>query len=172
MNRKFTIILLAIFIAMRLHAQSVSPTVIASAGNYFSNSTFSLSWTLAEMTMVETFHSGSNFLTQGFQQPFLLNTDVPVVPSHQVNKFNLYPNPSNGQFSVNYQLSEPGQLTFKVFNLLGQQVYGKTISQGNGINQTDFNLSALPESLYFMETTFQGISGKQNSVNQKFNIIN
>ncbi|MBN2174518.1 MAG: hypothetical protein JW731_10310, partial [Bacteroidales bacterium] len=52
-------------------AQSVSPEVIASAGDYFENSTGSLSWTLGEV-MNETFSNGSNILTQGFQQPFIV----------------------------------------------------------------------------------------------------
>ena len=171
MNKKLTIIFLVLLIAGRFSAQSLAPSVIASAGNYFSNSQFSLSWTLAEMTMVETFNDGSNFLTQGFQQPFANTTGVPEIPVAQVNKFNLYPNPSNGQFQVNYQLTESGQLTFRVFNLLGQKVYENSMYQSAGTNLTNFNLSTLAESLYFLETTFQSASGKQLICNQKFNIM-
>ena len=50
----------------RANAQSLSPSVISSAGDFFSNASGSLSSTVAEMTMVETFSSTNNKLTQGF----------------------------------------------------------------------------------------------------------
>lgn len=51
-----------------LCAQSVSPEVISSSGDYFEGSNGSLSWTLGEIA-TETFSNGNNILTQGFQQP-------------------------------------------------------------------------------------------------------
>jgi hypothetical protein len=51
-----------------LHAQSLSPKVIASAGGYFASANASLSWTLGE-PVTATFTNGNNMLTQGFQQP-------------------------------------------------------------------------------------------------------
>ena len=51
-----------------LSAQSVSPDVISSSGDYFEGSNASLSWTLGEIA-TETLSNGSVTLTQGFQQP-------------------------------------------------------------------------------------------------------
>lgn len=50
-----------------IQAQSLSPTVIATSGGYFSGTTVCLSWTLGEIA-TETFSSGIYILTQGFQQ--------------------------------------------------------------------------------------------------------
>ena len=61
-------ILLALMIPGFLVAQSLTPSVIASSGNYFQGSTASLSWTLGEMA-TETYSAGNVILTQGFQQP-------------------------------------------------------------------------------------------------------
>jgi len=49
-------------------AQSVSPEVVSSAGDYFEGTNASLSWTLGEIA-TETYSNGTNILTQGFQQP-------------------------------------------------------------------------------------------------------
>jgi hypothetical protein len=49
-------------------SQSLSPTIIASSGGYFTGTGASLSWTLGEIA-TETFNNGSFILTQGFQQP-------------------------------------------------------------------------------------------------------
>lgn len=59
-----TIILIPFFIA----AQSVSPEVISSSGDYYEGVNASLSWTLGEIA-TETFTAGNVILTQGFQQP-------------------------------------------------------------------------------------------------------
>ena len=52
-----------------IFAQSVSPEVVASAGDYYENANVSLSWTLGEIA-TETYSTGNIILTQGFQQPF------------------------------------------------------------------------------------------------------
>jgi hypothetical protein len=49
-------------------AQSLSPTVISSSGDYFTGTGGSLSWTLGEIA-TETLINGGNILMQGFQQP-------------------------------------------------------------------------------------------------------
>lgn len=62
---------LILLIPLFLGAQSVSPEVISSAGDYFEGANASLSWTLGEIA-TETFSNGSVTLNQGFQQPFPL----------------------------------------------------------------------------------------------------
>jgi hypothetical protein len=60
-------IILALFITP-VCAQSLSPSVIASAGSSFTSAQFSMDYTLGE-TFVTTLSNGSNILTQGFHQP-------------------------------------------------------------------------------------------------------
>jgi len=48
--------------------QSLTPEVIVTSGDYFSETNASISWTLGEIA-TETFISGNTILTQGFQQP-------------------------------------------------------------------------------------------------------
>lgn len=51
-----------------VQTQSLSPSVIASSGDYSTGTDVSLSWTLGEIA-TETFSNGGFTLTQGFQQP-------------------------------------------------------------------------------------------------------
>ena len=60
-------IVLALFVTP-FFAQSLSPSVIASAGSSFTSAQFSMDYTLGE-TFVTTLSNGSNILTQGFHQP-------------------------------------------------------------------------------------------------------
>jgi len=53
-------------------SQVISRDVVSSGGNYSSNSGYTLSSTIGE-TMITTLATGSNVLTQGFQQSFSVN---------------------------------------------------------------------------------------------------
>jgi len=66
--KKFSIIIIGGLLSFAVAAQSLSPEVIASSGDYYENANASLSWTLGEIA-TETYSGGSNILTQGFQQP-------------------------------------------------------------------------------------------------------
>ncbi len=56
-------------------AQSVSPEVIGSAGNTFTNGSNQLDWTLGEPA-ISTFNNGSNLMTQGLHQENLSITSI------------------------------------------------------------------------------------------------
>ena len=66
--KKISTLLLGLAISLAITAQSVSPEVVASAGDYFEGINASLSWTLGEIA-TETYSNGGIILTQGFQQP-------------------------------------------------------------------------------------------------------
>ena len=66
--KKISIIIIGGLLSFAVTAQSLSPEVIASSGDYYENANASLSWTLGEIS-TETYSAGGNILTQGFQQP-------------------------------------------------------------------------------------------------------
>ncbi len=66
--KKIVTLVYSVTIAALLQAQSLSPAVISTAGDYSTGSGVSLSWTLGEIA-TETYDNGSYILTQGFQQP-------------------------------------------------------------------------------------------------------
>ena len=71
MTKNTYILLLIVIICLggsKVKGQYTSPEVIATAGDFFSNATVSISWTLGEIT-TETFTGSNVALTQGFQQP-------------------------------------------------------------------------------------------------------
>jgi hypothetical protein len=56
-------------------AQSISRSTLSSSGGYFSSSAGSLSWTIGQPA-VSTLSSGTNMLTQGFQQPDAIRVNL------------------------------------------------------------------------------------------------
>jgi hypothetical protein len=70
--KKVHVFLVTFLIPFLLAAQSVSPEVISSSGDYFEGPNASLSWTLGEIA-TETYTAGNVILTQGFQQPITVS---------------------------------------------------------------------------------------------------
>lgn len=69
--KNIIISMITLLVPILINAQSVSPEVISSSGDYFVGANGSLSWTLGEIA-TETFISGNIILTQGFQQPITI----------------------------------------------------------------------------------------------------
>lgn len=70
--KKLTIFCIGMCTATAGNAQTLSPKVLPTTGNYFSAGGVSLSWTLGE-TSTLTLQSGAVMLTQGEQQPEVAN---------------------------------------------------------------------------------------------------
>ncbi|MEI6852408.1 MAG: T9SS type A sorting domain-containing protein [Bacteroidota bacterium] len=133
----FTVVLISI----GSYSQSLGPEVLASSGDYFTNSNLKLSWTLGEM-VTETFSAGGTFLTQGFQQssyaPF-------AIDENEENKMiSVYPNPFSDIITIS-----TGNLTdlkVQVFDLQGKNIMERTIETSN--KQLDF--SAFEQGMYLI----------------------
>ncbi len=63
----------------------------------------------------------------------------------------IYPNPTNGEINVNYNLlPNLRSVRFTVYNILGQEVYQKD-GKGEGVENLDLN--GLPSGTYFLRMT-------------------
>ena len=109
-----------LFISCHLvYGQSVTPQVVASGGGYWVNAqaNLSISFTVGEMSQVETFSAQGYHLTQGFQQP---NFDLVGLQEQDfVNLFEVFPNPADAFLNVRYDLLHPGTLSMHLFDLNG-----------------------------------------------------
>jgi hypothetical protein len=125
-------------------AQTVSPEVVATSGDYFTGSAANLSWTLGEV-VTDTYFGTSNQLTQGFQQPrtsFSLIEDM--APEVVVS---IYPNPTSDE--VNIELKNNDQtLVVTIRNAAGQTVFNDTYTPGT-IKKIDFSNYA--DGMYYMQ---------------------
>ena len=73
--------------------------------------------------------------------------------SYNLNKYELnqnYPNPFNPQTTIEYTLPEPGEVSVKVFNVLGNEI--STLvneNQSAGKHKTEWNAESVPSGIYF-----------------------
>lgn len=164
----------AMLLAVLTNAQMLTPTVISTTGGYSSNGTNSLSYTVGEMTMVETFHANGNYLTQGFQQP----TDTTFVglldlTADDFGSFMVYPNPAVDNLWFGFQLSEQGKVSIVMYDELGQKlsdVYHASYDAGKVVQQLD--VAKYASGLYFLTMNFvSDKDGKEKTMTKKFQVI-
>jgi len=67
-------------------------------------------------------------------------------------ELNVWPNPSNGTFNIQIDLTLPSALNIEVFNLLGQKVYSKRTQLSAGVNVEPIELSSgLTNGVYLIK---------------------
>ena len=141
--------------SLGLNAQSLTPQVIASTGGFSSNANGSLSYTVGEMTMVQTFSANNNILTQGFQQPNDNVLGLLDVTQDDFGSFVVYPNPAVDQTTYGFEMPEAGRVSIALYDVLGQKVsdlYSANYDAGKVTAQANVNEYA--SGVYFVTMTF------------------
>lgn len=141
--RKIVSSLLLVLLVSSVGAQNLNltPEVVSSAGETFTNGTIYLDWTLGEI-MTETF-AGTIILTQGFHQPTITTTSIND-PGSLLGTIKVYPNPTAGTLTVERDRS--GTLSFVVLDIKGSRVLEKSVSTA----YSELDLSNLPSGVYVL----------------------
>ena len=150
--------------------QSLSPTVVASSGGFFSNPSGMLSETAGELAAITTLASASNFLTQGFQQTFDFNTAAPDIEAAGFS-FSVFPNPSSGIFFIRVISSEPLSISIAVYDVPGKKIISSLeMYESNSIVPLD--LSRCITGMYLLECTItNSAGGRKNIFYSKLNLV-
>ncbi len=171
---KKTYVLLAFVLCCAgIKAQSLSPQVIASTGGFSSNANGSLSYTVGEMTMVQTFSANGNILTQGFQQPNDNITGLIDLSQEAFGSFVVYPNPAVDNLWFGFQFPEEGKADVVLYDAIGQKVADVMhTSYDNGKIVEQLNVSTYAAGVYILTMNFVSAKdGKVHVASKKFQVI-
>jgi len=112
-----------------------------------------------------------------FGQPVLYDTivdstslainvvDASGIGEFSATSFNILssvPNPFTTWFEVLYTMKEPGEMSFKLYNLLGKLIRMQTIPSITGENRFVFDATGLPQGIYIYS-----LGDSQNSVTRR-----
>ena len=78
------------------------------------------------------------------------NPPIKLVSNFDLYNFNITPNPSNGNFNIEYNLDFQTDLVIKIFNTIGEKVYENTCKSCTGELNLSYNLKELESSVYFV----------------------
>ena len=144
-----------IFVSHKIvFSQTISPEIIATSGDYFTNGNNALSWTIGE-TVIETYSTSNNMLSQGFQQPYYLITDLSENSSAKIS-VNIYPNPSSNFLTINFSVETKLPLTIEIIDITGNSVLKKFVPAKT--IKSEIDISQFAQAVYF----FKIISTEQN----------
>ena len=147
---------LIIFSCLQSEAQVNPSQVISSSGGTFSNSDYTMDFTIGE-TVIDDIGNGAKF-TQGFHQG-----DLAIITSIEEIDFfiKLYPNPTISSFTIEFNEPQTVQLILSDEN-------GKIITQEtiDGQLAKTFDVSKLSQGNYFL-TVFDKENNKSSYIINK-----
>jgi len=172
--RKLLLIAAVAAVPFITRAQMLTPTVIASTGGFSQNANGSLSYTVGEMTMVQTFSANGNILTQGFQQPNDNILGLLDLTQDEFGSFAVYPNPAVDNLWFGFQLPEEGKVQIALYNAIGQKIADVlNTNYDTGKITEQLNVSAYAAGAYMLTMTFvSNKDGKVRTSTKKFQVIN
>ncbi len=127
---------------------SMTNSVLATAGDYHENGSYSLSWTVGELA-VSTLTEGSNVLTQGFQQPWDMAVNITDGP--ELNwSVKAYPNPVYDYLNVAFSLENPGEFAIEVTDITGKKVLTRDSQLISKDEIVDLDFTQFKPGIYFL----------------------
>lgn len=125
--KKLTLFIMAFAFALTGFSQSVERSLVSSGGGSYQAGDYQADVSVGE-PVIASFVNGSYILTQGYQQNILIVTDVEVLAELE---FEMFPNPSSDYIQLTCPDVTNQSLKLEVYNLQGQLVCLKEISDGN-----------------------------------------
>ena len=83
-------------------------------------------------------------------------------PNQPLPEFNVFPNPSNDQVSINYNLKESSDLQISINDINGKQVAFISGENESGSITKQFSTAKLPDGNYFIRLIVNGKTSTQN----------
>ncbi len=154
---------------------TLSPTVISTAGGYASAGNISLSYTVGETGLVQTFSSSSNniILTQGFEQPLDAINGLLDIEKSLDGAFSVYPVPAQATLWFGYEFSEAGKVEINLYNVAGQKM-GYTFNEGysSGKQVHSFECSTYASGNYVLTVKYTSTTGQEKTLSKKVELVN
>lgn len=127
---------------------SMVNSVLATAGAFQTNGSYSLSWTVGELA-VSTLTEGSNVLTQGFQQPWDMSVSIQDGP--EINwSVKAYPNPVYDYLNVKFSLEKSEEFSIEVTDITGKKVLTREPQMINTDEIVDLDFTQFKPGIYFL----------------------
>ena len=124
---KITITIIFLVIVQQSKAQEV----IASSGDYYSDTAVSISWTLGEI-VTTAINDTAGILTQGFQQSKVTATLIKKADSLIFNAY-VFPNPTNEKLYIINENDKGQKINIVLYGLNGKEIRRGSFNTKTGI---------------------------------------
>lgn len=97
--------------------------------------------------------------------PTTIEKNDPVMHAYRLSQN--YPNPFNPETRITYSLKKAGEIDFRVYNILGQEVYRLTAKKPAGSHELIFDGRSLPSGIYFYQLRAGDFTGVRKMILSK-----
>jgi hypothetical protein len=157
---------ISICLLLTCFSNSYSQQTFNTAGSVSLSGSFSLDWSVGELTLVQTVQNGALMFTQG-----LLQGNIIVFSNSSSitdGEMRILPNPTPGILYLQAGFLVPGKLSMLLYNAQGQKLKGSE-EQLSGFSTKTIDMSAYAAGAYFLEIMFADNTG--NNRKRTYKII-
>ena len=87
---------------------------------------------------------------------------IKLEQSTVINDLDIYPNPSRDAFNISFQTVNKQDITIRIRNIVGEEIYTEELSQFDGTYTKAISLENYPKAVYFLE-----INTTEGKINKK-----
>lgn len=131
--KKIVSVLLLLLLMNKVYSQQISPFVVNSTGQFYSNSSAQLTSNVGEVSVTHIGDS-NNSITQGFLQ--YKGSVVSIKDNKSESTFNVYPNPASNEIKISTSYKEA--ISIKIIDCLGREVLNSEV-QNNSVDVSSIN---------------------------------
>ena len=144
------------------YGQSISSSVIATAGGSSEAGGINLSWTMGELA-IETFTTTNLILTQGFQQGYYEITSIED-PLTKLMDLQIYPNPAIDIINILIENQDTKYIRLELYSIDGKLVTNEQWENTGSAYQ--FQLNRFSSNQYILK-----VIDLDNGISNSFKII-
>ena len=147
-NFRFFFVAVLSFSAANLFSQSISPTVVASAGTFASVGGNSIAYTVGE-PVITTLTGGTNMITQGFHQPDHADVYAPVLPGGDL-QIEVFPNPVTDILHISIGGAGKMPSAISIVDVLGRTLIRISVNEKISFMEQLIDMKKFAAGMYFV----------------------
>lgn len=82
-------------------------------------------------------------------------TSIIATEDDDLNAFNVYPNPNNGNFTVEFELMQPQQIVISLYSATGQMIAREAWNGLSGKYRKNYDFNDLPTGVYLLQLNIE-----------------
>ncbi|WP_276134848.1 T9SS type A sorting domain-containing protein [Polluticoccus soli] len=153
-------------LSLHAGAQSIGPSIIASAGGGGVIGVQSFDFAVGEMTLVNTAIAPNVVLTQGVLQPHPPLTGITSLTASG-KTIKVYPNPATDNVIIYPEFETRSLLLISVYDVVGRKLIERSFEHGAGSVKHDVNVASLLPGTYKLVVD---VVAKNETTSYGFNI--
>lgn len=150
---KRILVIIWLLAATGAYAQNNGPSTINASGGTKQIGSNTFEWSIAEMTVINTFSSASLVLTQGVLQPMVWPTSISNT-TFRNGDMHIYPNPVENDLTLDCNFSNGGNLNYSLLDMTGKLIRTSDVQLHNGKEKINISFSGLATGDYLLRVIY------------------